>query len=274
MDLFEIFSENCCTVELSGATKDEVLRNLAALACRNPQVAEVGADAVYRALYEREAQGTTGFEGGVALPHARVPGLRDFAVSIAVAPRGVDFAAIDKQKSHLFFVVLGPPERASDHLKILAAISRQLNAPRVRKELLAAPTATALYESFLRRLSVEGGIEGPRRKMKLCFIILYVEELLYDILTYFLEEGIDGATILESSGMGQYISSQPLFAGFLDFLGERDNHSKTILALVPEEKAEKMLSGIEEITGDLEEKQGAIVIYTDVSFYKGSMKTV
>jgi nitrogen PTS system EIIA component len=272
MDLFDIFCEDCCTVELSGATKDDVLRELAALACRHPQVAEVGEVAVYQALHAREAQGTTGFEGGLALPHARLPGLHDFAVSIAVAPRGVEFAAIDKRKSRLFFVILGPTDRVRDHLKILAAISHRLTAPHVRNELLIAPTATALYESFLRRLSATQQYTGPQRKMKLFFIILYFEEFLYDILQYFLQEGIDGATILDSSGMGEYISTRPLFAGFVDFLQERKNHSTTILALVPEEKAEQILAGIEEITGDLEEKHGAIVIHTDVSFYKGSMK--
>ncbi len=272
MDLFTIITEECCTVELSGATKDEVLRQLAGLACRNPLVAEAGAEAVYEALRDRESQGSTGFEQGVALPHARVAGMREFAVAVAVAPRGVEFAALDKRKSRLFFVVLGPPDRVADHLKLLAAISHQLHLPHVRNELLKAPTATALYESFLRRLSTSGDPETPQRKMKLCLVILYLEELLYDILEYFLQEGIDGATILESSGMGEYISSLPLFAGFIGFLQERKDRSKTILALVPEEKASQIVAGIEQITGDLDTQQGATVIYLDVAYYKGSMK--
>ncbi len=272
MDLFAIFSEECCTVELSGSTKDEVLRQLAALACRNPQVAEVGATAVYEALRARESQGSTGFEQGVALPHARVAGMRDFVAAVAVAPQGVDFAALDKRKSRLFFVVLGPPDRVAEHLKLLAAISHQVHLPHVRNELLKAPTATALYESFLRRLSTTGDPQTPQRKMKLCVVILYIEEFLYDILEYFLQEGIDGATVLESSGMGAYISSMPLFAGFIGFLQERKDHSKTILALVPEAKAAQIVAGIEQITGDLDTQQGATVIYWDVSYYKGSMK--
>ncbi|TVR85193.1 MAG: PTS sugar transporter subunit IIA [Spirochaetaceae bacterium] len=272
MELYDILYQDCCTVELQADTKSEVLTKLAALACNNPKVAEIGAEEVLKALREREANGSTGFEHGVALPHARIEGMREFSIAIAVAPHGVPFAAPDKKKSRLLFVILGPKDAVSEHLKILAAIAHMVNSVHVRNQLLKAPTATALYEAFLQRLSATADNPNTKRKMKLFFIILYVEDFLYDILEYFIQEGIDGATILESSGMGEYISNVPLFAGFIGFMQERKNHSKTILALVPEEKADQIIAGIEEITGDMDDKQGAMIIHADISFYKGSMK--
>ena len=50
------------------------------------------------------------------------------------------------------------------------------------------------------------------------------------------------------------------------------NQSRTILALVPEERVQQIVEGIEEITGDLDKKQGAMVYVVDVPFYKGTMK--
>lgn len=38
--------------------------------------------------------------------------------------------------------------------------------------------------------------------MKLLYVILYIEDFLYEILEFFIEMGIEGATIIESSGMG------------------------------------------------------------------------
>ena len=87
-----------------------------------------------------------------------------------------------------------------------------------------------------------------------------------------IEEGIDGATILESSGMGHYISNIPLFASFIGFMNEDRNRSNTILATVPESRVERMVKGIEEITGDLDKTQGAMIMVMDVAFSKGSMK--
>ena len=50
------------------------------------------------------------------------------------------------------------------------------------------------------------------------------------------------------------------------------NQSRTIIALVPEGRVEAIVEGIEEITGDLDKKQGAMVYVVDVPFYKGTMK--
>ncbi|MFW6229278.1 MAG: hypothetical protein ACOC2V_07435, partial [Alkalispirochaeta sp.] len=109
------------------------------------------------------------------------------------------------------------------------------------------------------------------RVMKLMLVNLYVDEFLYRVLELFIEEGIEGATILESAGMGQYISNVPLFADFIGFMNESKHKSKTILALVPEEHVDELIDGIEEITGDLDKKQGAMVLVLDVAKYRGSM---
>ncbi|MGM0597086.1 MAG: hypothetical protein ACQES9_08620, partial [Myxococcota bacterium] len=62
------------------------------------------------------------------------------------------------------------------------------------------------------------------------------------------------------------------FAGFLNFMSDKKNHSKTIIATIPESKLQTITAGIEKITGDLDEKQGAMIFTVDISHYKGSMK--
>jgi PTS system nitrogen regulatory IIA component len=99
-----------------------------------------------------------------------------------------------------------------------------------------------------------------------------MEEMLYHILEFFLQEGVEGATILDSSGMGQYISDIPLFATFIGFMNEKKNRSRTILATIPADREDEIVKGIEKITGDLDKKQGAMLFTIDIGYWKGTMK--
>lgn len=273
MDLAAIFNSASCSVNLKAKNKEGAIESLAALASRSGKTGTASEKAIAFALSERESQGSTGFGDEIAIPHARVAGLDDFIVFIAHAPKGVDFDSLDKKKVKLFFVILGPEDRPSEHVQILAALSRSLSGTTLKKELLAAGTTEIMTESFLRH-SGEKHDDTPTRKqkMKLLVLILYMEEFIYHILEYFLEEGIEGATILDSSGMGQYISNIPLFATFIGFMNEQKNRSNIILATIPADREDEIIKGIEAITGDLDKKQGAMLMTLDIGHWKGTMK--
>ena len=64
----------------------------------------------------------------------------------------------------------------------------------------------------------------------------------------------------------------PSLQGFLSFMNDRTNRSKTIQALIPDESISDVVEGIEAITGDLDKKQGAALFVTAVSLWKGTMK--
>lgn len=271
MEIYEILEKQSCRVQVKAKTKDEMIARLAELAVASNATGSVGADTIHTALAEREAQGSTAFGNEIAIPHARIPGLERFILYIVSSERGVDFDALDKKRVKLFFVILGPPEAVTDHLKILAFVSRALSHTNLKQELIAARSETALYEAFLRNTQAERTENDKARVMKLMIVNLYIDEFLYRVLELFIEEGIEGATILESAGMGQYISNVPLFADFIGFMNESKHHSKTILAMVPEEHVEDMINGIEDITGDMDKKQGAMVLVLDIATYRGSM---
>ncbi len=273
MDLAAMFDASSCSVNLKAKDKDSILESLAALAVRSGRTGSASEKAIAVALSEREAQGSTGFGDEIAIPHARVAGMKDFLIFVAHSPKGVEFQSLDKKKVKLFFVIIGPENRPSEHVQILASLSRALSGSTLKMELLAAGSVEVLAESFLRHTG-EKHEEVPQKKQdqKLLVLILYMDEFLYHILEYFLEEGIEGATILDSSGMGQYISNIPLFATFIGFMNEKKNHSQTILATIPAAREEEIIKGIEAITGDLDKKQGAMLMTLDIGTWKGTMK--
>jgi PTS system nitrogen regulatory IIA component len=272
MELYEIIDKRSCSVDLRGKSKDEVLHRLAALAVKSERCAGIGEDAIYEQLSSREKQGSTGFGNEFAIPHARIPGMEQFLLFLAVAPRGVDFDALDRKRVKLFIVILGPPEAVNEHLQILASVSRAVAHTNAKTELLRSASVTALYEAFIR--NTEFGARKPReqRKMELMVLTLYDEDLMYAILEILIEEGIDGATIIDSAGMGRYISNVPLFADFIGFMRQSKHQSKTVLALVPEEQTQDLITRIEDVGGDLDTTQGAMVMVLDVKYLKGSIR--
>lgn len=100
-----------------------------------------------RALIDREQMHSTGIGDGVALPHARnaIVGLVDEAVLVfGRHVKGVPFGAIDGQPAKLFFLLVAP--NVSQHLAILARLSRLLRDSRLRQSLLQAERAEKILQ--------------------------------------------------------------------------------------------------------------------------------
>jgi mannitol/fructose-specific phosphotransferase system IIA component (Ntr-type) len=136
---------------LPSADRMEVLRTLAERIARLGLVKDKGA--LVQKLLEREQLGSTGVGAGVAIPHCKLPGLRQGIVAVGLAPGGVDFGAADGEPVKLFFVVLSPAAAPAEHLQVLAAISRWIRADRHAERILELDDPQAVYE-FLQE---EGG---------------------------------------------------------------------------------------------------------------------
>ena len=79
---------------------------------------------ILEAIIERERLGSTGVGDGVAIPHARVPGLEHSMGAFARLETPIDFEAIDDRPCDLVFMLIAPETEGSDHLRALAQVSR------------------------------------------------------------------------------------------------------------------------------------------------------
>jgi nitrogen PTS system EIIA component len=274
MDWYRILNKYACRAGINERGKSDVLSKIAEIATTSMENGQIDKETVYEALKKREEQSTTAFGNKIAVPHATIQGLNNFMVFIVSSKQGVNFDSIDGKKVHLLFVVLAPVGHENEHLKILAAISRITHIPGLLNELIKSDSNVALYESFLRGAWSHESAPVSSQKMKAMFIVLYLEDLIYDILELFIEEDIDGATVIDSFGMGEYISNVPLLATFMGFMNRNKHNSKTVFALVPDHKVGVIVKEIERITGDLNVQEGAMVFTVNVDFFKGSMKMI
>ncbi|MFA7602238.1 MAG: PTS sugar transporter subunit IIA [Novosphingobium sp.] len=118
---------------------------LGLLADRFAEVYALDKSEVLAMIQERERLGSTGFGRGVAIPHARVPGVaRPVAVLLRLeAP--VAFDAVDGQPVDIVFGLLSPEHAGAMHLHALAAISRMMRDEDMRSALVEATDAEAIY---------------------------------------------------------------------------------------------------------------------------------
>ncbi len=149
MKISEILTQDMVVPALAGRDKEGVVREMAAHLCQHHNALGVGEDAVVKALLERERLGSTGVGEGVAIPHAKIPGLSSLVAAFGRVPHGVPFDAIDQQPVKLVCVLLVPENSAGAHLKALARISRLLKHGGFRAQLLELPNGEAIFRAFL-----------------------------------------------------------------------------------------------------------------------------
>ena len=93
--------------------------------------------------------------------------------------------------------------------------------------------------------------------MYVLFIVLNAVDSLDDILSGFVREGISGATILDSQGMGSAIvnnenKSVPLFTALHMLLSDSHPYSKTIFTVLENESlVNKAVTVVQEAVGGL-----------------------
>ena len=110
--------------------------------------------------------------------------------------------------------------------------------------------------------------------MKLLVFVLNKEELLEEVLEAFVEAGITGATILDSEGMGRFLTYEvPLFADFREFMKGNKPYNKTIFSVVDKEEKIKVVEElIEKICGKLSDPGTGILFTIPVDYVKGLIR--
>ena len=141
-DMSDILAVEAINAALTVANKKALFQQLGAAAARR-----TGLDAkvIVTALVERERLGSTGFGGGVAIPHGRIEGLSRVHGAFARLAQPIDFQAVDGAPVDLVFLLLSPPDAGADHLKALAAVSRALRNRQTVAKLRGARSSDAIY---------------------------------------------------------------------------------------------------------------------------------
>ncbi|MFV2073152.1 MAG: PTS sugar transporter subunit IIA [Thermoanaerobaculales bacterium] len=101
-------------------------------------------------LLERESILSTGIGGGVAVPHAQIPGLGRLAIAASTHPGGLDYPSLDEQPVRLVFCLLGDADTAADHLAGLARLARLARRKEALEPLIMATSGDEFLDALKR----------------------------------------------------------------------------------------------------------------------------
>lgn len=144
-DLSDLLRPDAVLFQLAPASKKTLFTQLAAALSR-----QTGgeAKAIAASLNAREKLGSTGFGGGVAIPHGKLAGVGQVTAVFARLARPIAFDAVDGLPVDLVWAQLSPPAAGAEHLKALARVSRRLRDEAFLAKLRGAGSPDALYALF------------------------------------------------------------------------------------------------------------------------------
>ncbi len=128
---------------------------LAELASRAASVFGLEERRLFDRLIEREALGSTGIGGGIAIPHGRMPALTMPRGVFARLAQPIAFDSIDERPVDIVFLLVAPEGAGADHLKALARVSRLLRDRSLVDKLRATESAEALYALLVESVQAQ-----------------------------------------------------------------------------------------------------------------------
>ena len=146
MALIDLIEERVIKIPLTGQTKTEVIRELVDVLASAGKI--VDPPKALAAVMERESKGSTGLEEGIAVPHAKTEAVKTLTIAIGISPQGIDFDALDRKPSQLFFLMLAPPDQSGPHIEALAEIARMTRSKAFCRTLIGAQTPREVVELF------------------------------------------------------------------------------------------------------------------------------
>jgi len=141
-DFSDLLAADAVSSAVNISNKKQLFQKLGQLAA-----SAYGLDAteVIERITERERLGSTGFGGGIAIPHAKLDSLDKVHGVVMLLSEPIPFDAIDDAPVDVVFMLLSPTDSGAEHLKTLARVSRLLRNERALARIRGVGSDAALY---------------------------------------------------------------------------------------------------------------------------------
>jgi mannitol/fructose-specific phosphotransferase system IIA component (Ntr-type) len=146
MKLADIVVPDAILPQIESTDRNAVIREMMDLLAPLIGLSEDEANAVKRAVIQRENQGSTGLGKGVAVPHVKHKCINQVAAAFGRSETGVDFAALDRAPVFSVFLLLSPADRPDEHLSAMEKIFKSLQNDNFRRFLRQASTKEEILE--------------------------------------------------------------------------------------------------------------------------------
>lgn len=162
MVITKFITKSCIVPELGATNKSDALKELTHLLYEKKRMSNVGP--ALDQIVAREATESTGIGNGIAVPHARIPGMKNLSCAVGRVAEGMDFMAVDRKPVRIVFLICYPPAQQTAYLNFVATISRLLSDKENMDAVMGAATVEAIF-AVLKNTS-ESFVEAHERAVK------------------------------------------------------------------------------------------------------------
>ena len=255
-------------VGTSAMDKFDVLHEIAVLAKKSPALEEYSEEVIFEALDTRERIGSTGFAHRVAIPHCSFDELDSFVVGVLIAPSGVDFEALDGQKTYIFFFIIGPQPQRNKHIQILSTVSLFLESKSFVDRLLTAADPSTVRRLIEERLSIVAQAH-PAREKSMFYVMIQKEGIFDEILELLASVNEGSISVVETNNASAYLHTLPLYSAFWNESSNR--FGRIIIACVDRSLCNDIVRRINMTAGDIESESGVMIAIHDLTYVSGSL---
>jgi len=143
MRLIDFINKGAICMDLKSNDKTAMLYELVDILLESGEIKNDNGnrEKLFNILYKREKLGSTGIGNGVAIPHGKSDLVKNITIAIGISRKGIDFNAIDGEKTRIFSLLIAPPSSEAPHLRALARISRIFKNKTFRHVLMNAKSS-------------------------------------------------------------------------------------------------------------------------------------
>ncbi|USE02901.1 PTS sugar transporter subunit IIA [Vibrio sp. SCSIO 43133] len=183
----EILNAQLIKLDLAATDKDAVFNELADVLVNAGKVSDK--QQFVKDVWAREETGNTGFEDGIALPHAKSASVVSPAIAVGISKQGIEYGSEDGQPSNIFFMIASPEKASNFHVEVLAKLSSKIVEPTFLENL----RSTTSNEEALALLVADDKASQPTVTATKGFIIGVTGCPVGVAHTYLAAEGIENA---------------------------------------------------------------------------------
>jgi fructose PTS system EIIBC or EIIC component len=135
MNQISTFLNDQLALDIQGADKATAIKELTELIRQQEMLQDP--DAFHQKILDREKESSTALGSGVAIPHVRLPDLKDIVLAVGFSKVGIDFDAPDGMPVHLVFMIAATRDHAL-YLKIVSRIAWLVRNEQLRNSIFSA----------------------------------------------------------------------------------------------------------------------------------------
>jgi fructose-specific phosphotransferase system IIA component len=129
--------------DLKATTKDEALKEMLELISRSSNITDK--KQFEDAIFKREKLMSTGIGYGIAVPHAKVDGVKDFTIALGRSASGIEYESIDDKPVHLIFMIGASDTQDKEYIRLLSRLVLRLKDKNLIKQLLKAKNTEEIF---------------------------------------------------------------------------------------------------------------------------------